>query len=190
MRVVTGAMERKCSATWSQSVRNILNYPEVVFNFDFPDESTRFNELTTFVLTSIESFADKQALEVNCPHGGISCRFTRMLDIVDKSYPWKRWEIAALNLKTRVLIFPFQSGQVGPKQQQGIRDTTESASDEWKSIGRAIDGPQWRFSHELGVIGIIICSGWVVHRRVSFCLWMLKYVPDKLQCSECGCNRV
>lgn len=63
----------------------------------------------------------------------------------------------------------FQSGQVGPQQQQwGFRDTTECASVRWKSIGRAIeDGPQWRFSHELGVIGILICGGWVVDRKTD-----------------------
>lgn len=57
-----------------------------------PDESARFTELTSFVLTSIESFADKQrsALADGCPEGGVSCRFSRMLDTIDKSYPWKR----------------------------------------------------------------------------------------------------
>lgn len=113
MRVVTGAMERKCSATWSQSVRNrrrsLTNRKwSLIAGFvGVSDESTRFNELTTFVLTSIESFADKQAVEVNCPHGGISCRFTRMLDIVDKSYPWKRWEVFDSNFQSVCAHFPF-----------------------------------------------------------------------------------
>lgn len=55
--------------------------------YSFTDESARFTELTSFVLTSIESFADKQSRDPEC---GVSCRFSRMLDTVDKSYPWKR----------------------------------------------------------------------------------------------------
>lgn len=60
------------------------------------DESARFTELTSFVLTSIESFADKQASDASrttCVGGGISCRFSRMLDTIDRTYPWKRYSV-------------------------------------------------------------------------------------------------
>lgn len=53
-------------------------------------ESARFNELTSFVLTAIESFADKTATDSVCPEGGLSCRVSRMLETVDRSYPWRR----------------------------------------------------------------------------------------------------
>uniref|UniRef100_A0A1B0CS33 Uncharacterized protein n=1 Tax=Lutzomyia longipalpis TaxID=7200 RepID=A0A1B0CS33_LUTLO len=58
------------------------------FNVD-ESKNARINELTSFVLSSIDAFTRK---EVKCPQnsGEMSCRLNRMLTTIDSKYPLKR----------------------------------------------------------------------------------------------------
>ncbi|XP_055711902.1 uncharacterized protein LOC129806748 [Phlebotomus papatasi] len=80
------------------------------------DYDTRINELTSFVLTSIDAFTKK---EVKCPQnsGEMFCRLNRMLSTIDTKYPLKR-----------IFRYYKSSGQSVDTDKLPLSSTLESAT--------------------------------------------------------------
>lgn len=87
------------------------------FLFFFSESrNARINELTSFVLTSIDAFTKK---EVKCPQnsGEMFCRLNRMLSTIDTKYPLKR-----------IFRYYKSSGQSVDTDKLPLSSTFESAT--------------------------------------------------------------